>query len=443
MPPDASTNQPPMQIRDLSQDSEIGELTSLLRRVSQATQPWEIQKEFGKSMRERISAEGYISVSIRNMPRETPQPYRITRMQFGGEIGKASATPWTNPEELPVGRGGFLGSLIETPTPKLIHNMRVANDPVLGNRLAGMGSCVAVPLFDNGEALNWAITFREDPTSGSPEEVDEFLLRGNLIGGMTRTLLVSQQVNQLNEQLVEQLEQIAQIQRSLLPSEVPKIPGLNIATSYLTSNHAGGDYYDFFDMGKDRLGVMIADVSGHGAGAATVMAMLQTILHGYQEREKGPAAMLEHANRQLLHKRVESNFVTAFFGVLDSEQRCLRYANAGHNRPLLHTRAGSILEIDGAASLPLGIIDEPEYEDDTHALEGEDTVVLYTDGITEAFGPPPEKEMFGTERLVASLQHCTGHPECVIDSIHTKLHEHTGSLAREDDQTIVALRVEG
>lgn len=428
-----------MEVIDVSGDERIAGYLNLLQSVSRATEPVEVQRRFGHLLLADPGILATVSVSVRGLG---PGEYKITRLQRREEFGKPWTDPWAHWSELPVHTGGFIGRVIETNAPKIVRHLQLSDDPVLGPRLSHAGSAFVNPLFDEGEALNWSITFRAEPEGLDPANAAEVFLRGNIIGRMTKTLVLAKQARALNARLTEQLEQIAQIQRSLLPDEIPAIPGLSIAASYLTSNEAGGDYYDFFDMGSDRWGVIVADVSGHGAGAATVMAMLQTILHGFHDRRSGPAAMLEHANRQLLAKRIESNFVTAFFGVFDERRRCLKYANAGHNRPRIRRSEGGVESIEGAASLPIGIIEDPGYEVGTLDIAPGDTLVLYTDGITEAFAPAPRKEMFGEERLAQALRDCSGSPECVIDSIHERLYQHTSSMDRADDQTLVAVRVE-
>ncbi|HBS28189.1 MAG TPA: hypothetical protein DEB06_01780 [Phycisphaerales bacterium] len=428
-----------MEVVDVSSEPRIAEYMELLRSVSRATEPVEVQRQFGRLLLADPALMAVLSVSVRGL--EAGQ-YKVTRFQTREQFGTPWNDPWANWKEIPSHSGGFIGRMIAEPTPKVVRHLLLNRDPVLSDRLAGARSCFVNPLFDEGRALNWSFTFRSEPTGLSSGDAAEAFLRGNIIGRITKTLVLAKQARELNARLTEQLEQIAQIQRSLLPDTLPRIEGLSIASSYLTSNEAGGDYYDFFDMGGGAWGAMVADVSGHGAGAATVMAMLQTILQGYHERGRGPAAMLEHANRQLLAKRIESNFVTAFFGVFDGARRTLRYANAGHNRPLLRRRRGVVEPIDGVSSLPLGIVDDPGYEVGEVALAPGDTLVLYTDGITEAFAPPPGKEMFGDERLAGALSDCSGEPACVIDSIHERLYAHTRSMDRVDDQTLVALRVE-
>ncbi|MDX2116068.1 MAG: PP2C family protein-serine/threonine phosphatase [Planctomycetota bacterium] len=428
-----------MRLVDLSANPRITNYIQMLREVSRATEPTEVQKRFAALLRDDNLVNGFVSLSVRGLPRGK---FKITRLNISDDLGVITSNPWRDFDLLPTYEGGFLGEVIRTPEPKLMLDLDIKGDPVLGDGLARFGSCFANPLYDEGEALNWSLTFKFAKDGYTLSDAESFLLRGNIIGRMTKSLVVAKQVRELNERLTQQLEQIAQIQRSLLPDRTPQVPGLVVATSYLTSNEAGGDYYDFFEMGGGKVGVLVADVSGHGAGAATMMAMLQTILHGYQERGNGPAAMLEHANRELMTKRIESAFVTAFMSVYDPETRTLTYSNAGHNRPQQRLRDGRTVEVDGAASVPLGVIDRPEYEEATREFGPGETVLLYTDGITEAFSPPPQREMFGARRLASALASVDGEPLCVIEAVHEKLYEHTHSRDRADDQTLVVLRAQ-
>ncbi len=402
--------------------------------------PRRVQHEFARHKRELRPIEGDISLSVRGLPAGS---YKITRLQTRPvQAGDEPADPWRQWDEIPEHTGGILGELIADESPKLLRGVDLAADPVLGDVMAGYRSVMAVPLFDDGLPLNWAFVFGEQPTTYGEEDLEQFLMRGNLIGRMTKNLVMRREVEELNARLLGQLEEIAIIQRSLLPERTPQVRGLAISTSYLTSQEAGGDYFDFFDLPGDRWGVVIADAAGHGAGAATVVAMLQTILHAHVHDAPGPAALLRFANAELARKRIESTFVTAFLGVFDERRRELVYANAGHNRPALRRASGDVEEITGAASIPLGILQQSDHGEATIDVDAGDTLVLYTDGITEAFSPPPETEMFSQLRLYDALRECSGAPHCVIDTLHEKLFHHTRSRARKDDQTIVAIRVE-
>ncbi|HVZ93803.1 MAG TPA: SpoIIE family protein phosphatase, partial [Phycisphaerales bacterium] len=110
-------------------------------------------------------------------------------------------------------------------------------------------------------------------------------------------------------------------------------------------------------------------------------------------------------------------------------------------RPRRRVGSGEIVSVDGPASVPLGVIEEAAYEHGIVELKHGDTVVVYTDGITEAFSPPPDRVMFGEQGLESALEHCSGAPTCVIESIHERLFAHTHSRERADDQTIVAMQV--
>lgn len=425
---------------DLSRNEHVAQLTELFQTVSSLRDPQAVQREFSRRLTMTSRVQGYMGVSKRGL---ADGHYKVTRMMLDdGALQANAVNPWTQWNELPIHTGGLIGEVIATPLPKLFTEFFLTGDPVLGDTLAGFGSTMVCPLFDNGEALNWAFMLRREPNAFAEEEVAEFMMRGNAVGRMTRNLVIQREIESLNARLRDQLDQIAAIQKSLLPERLPHIPRLSLAASYLTSDVAGGDYYDFFPLENDQWGFCVADVSGHGPGAATVVAMMNAMLHGSDERYRGPAAVLRHLNHQLAAKRIESNFVTALFGAWDPGERRLVISNAGHHLPSLRRASGAVEQIEGGHDIPLGILEDVGYEQVDVVLEPHDTVVLYTDGITEAFSPPPNREMFGVERLHDALRHCSGEPECVIDSIHQWLYRHTGARTRDDDQTIVAMRVE-
>jgi len=428
---------------DLTADSRVGVLTDLLKRISAMTDAAEVQSEFAKTMSLFSPWEGYISLSKRGLG---PGEYKITgRLLDDHDRASPRRDPWKHWDDLPTHRAGWLGQVSSENVPTLISDMKLLGDPVLGDLLAPFRSAMVIPLFDEGDALNWSIALHTERDAFGRKDVEEFLMRGNLIGRVTRNLVIRKEIDELNDRLNEQLHEIATIQRSLLPDRIPAVPRLQIATSYLTSMHAGGDYYDFFEMEDDRFGTIIADVAGHGAGAATVVAILQALLHTAYAGPIDPAETLARVSRELVRKQIENNFVTAFFCVFDADRRTISYSNAGHNRPLVRRASGEVDEILGAVSIPLGITNDLGYETAEFDLRAGDTIVLYTDGIVEAFAPrDPEtgdREMFGKDRLIDTLRSCTGEPDCVIGSIHQRLYEHTGLRTRDDDQTVVVIRI--
>lgn len=423
-------------------------IVDMLKDLSRASTPGEVNRAFILRSLNLRPVDCVVSISTRGLE---PGHYRITRKADIGPVLRGEVKPDfpdypPPPDAFPIHRGGLIGHLIADPRPKVVQNLHVPDDPVLGTDLADMRSLLAIPLYDDGEPKNWAIQFRRQPEAFSPADCEALIINANLVGGTNRRMGLTREVRELNDRLNKQFEDLARIQRALLPSEIPVIPGLKIATSYLTSDQAGGDYYDFFQFDSGKWGILIADVSGHGAAAAAVMAMLHAILHAYRSTIDGaairPEEVLRFTNRRLCEASIESSFVTAFFAVYDPMTATLTYSRSGHNPPRLKKgTTGDICSVDGAGSLPLGVFEDSGLTSETLHLAPSDTVILYTDGITEAFDA--NREMFGVERLDAALHDCSGDPDCVVDSVHTALYAHTGARTRADDQTIVAFRYLG
>ncbi|MEX2217444.1 MAG: PP2C family protein-serine/threonine phosphatase [Phycisphaerales bacterium] len=434
-----------MKILNPPEDPRVVRCVEMVRALSVADEPYEVLRTFAMHYWPLHPIDHMLSVSRAGL---SGGEYRITRnvdvrraLREGGLPAQAGDR---RREEIPVSRGGFIGWAIEQGRPLLLERVEVRGDPVLGDALAGMRSAVSVPLYDLGEPRYWNIQLRREPGGFSMEDLERALMVGNFVGGTNTRLLLMREVKRLNAALVQQFEEVARVQQALLPRQIPEIPGLEIATSYLTSDRAGGDYYDFFPLEEGKWGVLIADVSGHGAAAATIMAMLHGILHAYTGPGRTPDAVLRYANRKLCEARLEGNFVTAFFAVWDPVTARLTYARSGHNPPLLkHGGTGAVTHLDGDGAPPLGLFEPYEIGSEVVQLRPGDTVILYTDGITEAFSAPPGREMFGTERLDEALTRCTGAPDCVVDTVHTALYQHTGSRGRADDQTLVAMRYVG
>src|SRR5262245_45797139 len=193
------------------------------------------------------------------------------------------------------------------------------------------------------------------------------------------------------------MKAVGEIQRSLLPARLPTIPTLDLATYYQPSQRAGGDYYDFFPLPAGKWGIFIADVSGHGTPAAVLMAVTHCIAHTNPGSAQPPSQVLDYLTHHLatLYTSRNESFVTAFSGFYDPADRTLTYACAGHNPPRLkRCDDGTLLSLEGAGGLPLGIMPEGEYDECVQQLRPGDQIIFYTDGITEASNP--EGRLFGT-----------------------------------------------
>ncbi|MEZ6317250.1 MAG: PP2C family protein-serine/threonine phosphatase [Phycisphaerales bacterium] len=171
--------------------------------------------------------------------------------------------------------------------------------------------------------------------------------------------------------------------------------------------------------------------------------MLRAILHAYEGDDRSPVSIMRFCNQKLFAARLDGSFTTAFYATLDTRTGELTWARCGHNPPRLRRADGSVVALDCAGALPLGVTDDPPLEQADVVMHPGDTLVLYTDGITEAFAPHAprgSRDMFGTRRLDQALTECSGRPSCVVDSIHSALYAHTGVMDRDDDQTLVVVR---
>jgi sigma-B regulation protein RsbU (phosphoserine phosphatase) len=234
-----------------------------------------------------------------------------------------------------------------------------------------------------------------------------------------------------------ELDEAREIQASLLPACLPEAPGVGLAAHWQPAKQVAGDYYDAFPLDGGRLAVCVADVTGKGMPAALLMSNLQATVKAFAPSMGSPAALCARVNRVLSAQITLGRFITFFYAELETGGRALRYANAGHNPPLL-LRAGGAAEWLDAGGPLLGVVPDAGYEEATTALAPGDTLVLYTDGITEA--QAATGELFGEERLLASVRAAAGGgPEAVQRRLLDDVAAHCGG-DWGDDATVLVLR---
>ncbi len=418
--------------RGISADVQV--VLDLVREISRQTDPQTVVNVFRKYTGSLYKDGSFVAISRRDLP--APR-YRITRASRWDE----EINPWTQADRLPLLEGGTFGDLLYGDTPRVIRDYQTRpNDPA-HEYLRGARSLLALPMYEGGVALNMVVWMSPDPAGFDGIDLATRVLTANLFGRATSNLLAAKRLREAYAQLDHEMKRVADLQRSLLPLRLPNIPGVDIAASYKTAARAGGDYYDFFDLGDGRWGLWIADVSGHGTPAAVVMAILRTMLHGRCDCDSSPGAVLSFANRMLCAQadRYDEMFVTAFYGVYDPRDGSFDYACAGHNPPLLVDRRIRVRELDAAQALPLAVDREcvfPEFRD---RLIPSDTLLLYTDGITDALNE--KGEPYGRDRLLSCVREDVPSARHIIDCVTCKLQGFTDNQPQADDQTLVALRV--
>jgi sigma-B regulation protein RsbU (phosphoserine phosphatase) len=264
----------------------------------------------------------------------------------------------------------------------------------------------------------------------------------NLFGRATSNLVLSEQLQQAYQALDREFRIVGEIQRSLLPATLPRIPTLDLAVYYQPSARAGGDYYDFFPLPRGKWGIFIADVSGHGTPAAVLMAITHCMAHTHPGPPMPPATVFAYLNRHLasLYTSDRGSFITAFYAVYDPADRTLTYASAGHNPPRLkRCQDGTLLALDGADGVVLGILPDAVFGECVQRLEPGDQILFYTDGISEARNP--EGEMFRTARLDHALEACSLEASALLESVLQDLEAFTKGCPADDDRTMIIARV--
>jgi phosphoserine phosphatase RsbU/P len=238
-------------------------------------------------------------------------------------------------------------------------------------------------------------------------------------------------------QMLEQQIAIARdIQQALLPKNFREYPFLSVSGVNFPCLSVGGDYFDVFPLDDKRTAFLLADVSGKGLGAALLTTMLQGALSG-MTLGTDPARVFNHVNRFLCDHAEVGRYATMFFGILDDAGR-LEFINAGHPSPIL-IRKDTVEEAFTEGSFPVGLVPEAEFTTTTLQLQPNDTMVLFSDGVTEAMDP--EEELYGVPRLRGVLQ---GKPDMQLDEIQKAILESVENFARgarqADDLTLLLVR---
>ena len=238
-------------------------------------------------------------------------------------------------------------------------------------------------------------------------------------------------------QMLEQQIAIARdIQQALLPKNFREYPFLSVSGVNFPCLSVGGDYFDVFPLDDKRTAFLLADVSGKGLGAALLTTMLQGALSG-MTLGTDPARVFNHVNRFLCDHAEVGRYATMFFGILDDAGR-LEFINAGHPSPIL-IRKDTVEEAFTEGSFPVGLVPEAEFTTTALQLQPNDTMVLFSDGVTEAMDP--EEELYGVPRLRGVLQ---GKPDMQLDEIQKAILESVENFARgarqADDLTLLLVR---
>ncbi|HVZ81223.1 MAG TPA: SpoIIE family protein phosphatase [bacterium] len=274
---------------------------------------------------------------------------------------------------------------------------------------------------------------------------DEFGQLAGIFNEMTAKIQDSQKGMMEQERIQKEMQVAQEIQHTLLPGEFPQIEGYEIGATYRAAKEVGGDYYDFFWVDPTTMGIVVADVSGKGVPGSLVMTMIRTAMRLEARGNKSASDVLAKVNQHVTNDMKKGMFVTMFYIILDSRDRSINFASAGHNPMILFRGKTQEVYFLKPKGFPVGI-DLPE-EDmfvknlalQKVSLEKDDILVIYTDGITEAMNP--EKEQFGEERLINVIkENFKLTPAEFVEKLNEAIAQFTRGAEQNDDITVVAIK---
>ncbi|HEX6531314.1 MAG TPA: SpoIIE family protein phosphatase, partial [Nitrospira sp.] len=243
------------------------------------------------------------------------------------------------------------------------------------------------------------------------------------------------------ERIGSELRIASEIQKSILPRTFPPFPDRTDFEIYATTIPAlemGGDFYDFFLIDDKRLGVVIADVSGKGVPAAIFMAVSRSLIKATALASVSPSECLEHVNRLLCPDNESAMFVTVFYGILHTETGELEFSNGGHNVPYV-IGGDRLVPVGTPSGMALGIVDDVRYQTSRVSLSPGETLVLYTDGVTEAMDA--QGRLFSTPRFERTLHRLsTQRPIDLLTKVVEDVQAFSSGTLQADDITMLALR---
>ncbi len=320
----------------------------------------------------------------------------------------------------------------------------------LAQVLSAPASVLAIPIANRGRITHWLVFGSADAQRFAETDLSRATLHVNLAVSLLIRPIVMRELTREAERQRLQIESLADIQRLLLPDN-PKIAGLEYAMHWQPAETAAGDYYemskltefappDFVPNGDDIWGVIVGDVSGHGAAAAMEAVQLDAILRTYQadDAESQPAAAMTYLNKYFFSRRNRGHFLTLLALVYRPDTRRLTYLSAGHPA-LIHRRGNQVQLLGEADQIPIGVLRDYEYRNNEFIMQPGDTLVLYTDGLSEACNA--NDEMFGADRLRDLVANGPVGAKALLESIVKAVQDHQGSLLGDDDQTLVVLTI--
>ena len=304
--------------------------------------------------------------------------------------------------------------------------------------------CIMVSAYGDMDNIRSAMNKGAFDFATKPIDLDDLSRTIEKAIEQVRYIRESQQEHNQLESIKNDLAIAGEIQQTILPRSFPPFPELtevvDIYASMTPAKDVGGDFYDFFQIDDERIGLVIADVSGKGVPASLFMAVSRTLLRATALRGVSSAECLTYANKLLCKESLDSMFVTVFYGIYHYKTGMMDYTNAGHNPPYLLRGVRTVECLPVASNFVVGVFDDIEFESNTLTFGIGDTLLLYTDGVTEAFND--KREQFSESNLqdILASMHESSSAKEVVTSVLQSVKTFSGDYPQSDDITLLSLQ---
>lgn len=338
-------------------------------------------------------------------------------------------------------------STIKSETIKAILRLELKNEANPGKltddlKHSKYKSIIALPIMVQNKQIGFIVLLNEVSEAFNREMVNIITTFVNQASVSLENLSLIQESIE-NERYKEQLKIAKNVQKSLLPKELVNNDHLTVSAYSMAADEVGGDYYDILEYRENRFGLIIGDVSGKGTSAAFQMAQMKGIFHSLANQGISPSDFNKKANLALSHCLERSSFITSTYFDINTEENILTFSRAGHCPSLFYCKNENSVDYLKCDGMGLGMVRNSSYEDYVHSntvsYHAGDTLLLYTDGITEAKNQ--EEEQFGSDRLKESFTaHASKEPDQVKEGIKNDLSQFIGEMIIDDDYTLVVVQ---
>lgn len=412
---------------------ELSLLNTLAREIGASYDTAEIISRIVRQASKLVAAEQGAIRLVQDQDQEAPAPaedlmktlFRVGYDTDGHDPYRLNAVllEWMNRQKAPL--------LINDP----------AQDPRFPRMVwdATIRNLLCVPLLVRARLIGILTVYNNTRTPAAFTEEDQRLL--SIVAMQSAQILENARLYEEEKKLIgmrEELRLAKEIQTAQLPKTWPSVDGYLMAGTCLPAQTVGGDYMDWMPLEDDTYGICLGDASGKGLAAALYMANVQAALRAHAPVSTSAADCIQRVNQLLYARMRKGSFMTLFYGTLDPRTHRFTFCNAGHNRPLLVSAEGTVRRVD-PGNVVLGATTHITYTEDTFTFNPGDSLVIYSDGVTESMNP--DRVQFEEERLTQLLRHLHGHgPGGLVNDIVRAVRAHAGTAPQNDDITIVVVK---